>query len=165
VDDGKHAMPNMPVLSSTDLRPQLYRLAAVVRHLEEAGSQPDCEDVAADRDVVEDLGEQLVLQVWMRLAIKRLKDPLAESNSRSAPQDRIIYTACRKLGLIRRIETRCQAAERFIAFGGSALWAALVSQEFEKMANLIFVEGIGRLRITKSHQHLLIPNRIDIDLA
>src|SRR5438132_108910 len=96
VDDGEHAVPDMPVLCPANFGSQLHRPAAVVGDLEEADRYPDRENVAAHGEVVEDLGKQLVLQVGMRWADGDLQEPRAWISG-SGSQHRVVDTASREL--------------------------------------------------------------------
>src|SRR5438128_12616998 len=79
VDDGEHAMADVAVFAPADFGTELDRARRVVRHLEEANRKPDREDVAACRQMVEDLGEQLAVQVRMPRS-GRSKQLLAEKS-------------------------------------------------------------------------------------
>src|SRR5262249_53131421 len=62
VDDGEHAMPHVSAFRLAYFPTQRWWRSCIVRDLEKASRHPHGEDIAARGDVVEDLGQQLVLE-------------------------------------------------------------------------------------------------------
>ena len=130
-------MAHLPVLRPADLGTQFDWLAAVVGHLEKAGRQPDRENIAADRDIVKYLVEELKLQVRMLRIHRNLEEPLSvrisRSRFRSRLQKRVVNAASGKLSITRRIKAGRNTAKRFIDPGRPALRAAALEPVLENV--------------------------------
>jgi hypothetical protein len=56
-------MSDMAIFRLADFGAELDGPGRVISHFEETDGDPDCENVASGRDVVEKLGKSLVLQI------------------------------------------------------------------------------------------------------
>ncbi len=57
IDDGEHAVADLPILRLANFRAQLNRASIAIRHFEEPDRQPHCKHIASRCQVIEDLGE------------------------------------------------------------------------------------------------------------
>src|SRR5439155_24096562 len=134
-----------------------------------AGRQPDCENIAADRDIVKNLVEELKLQVRMLRIHRNLEEPLSvrisRSRFRSRLQKRVVNAASGKLSITRRIKAGRNTAKRFIDPGRHALRTAALEPILENMGDLRLRKGVRMLWIAKSQQNLAIPDGVDVNLA